>query len=298
MKILFATDASAAAAEAAKFLAALPLPLGTSIHAVTVGDRLSEWMIDWPHTLEGEWGSRVLQEAAATLARDRVTVTTGFRRGDPAREILRAADEFEADLTVVGAEGSSGLAAFLLGGVARNVAHHAHRPVLVARAVKHSLRRVVLAVDDSENAAIATRFTASFPLPAETEIIVAQVVRPFQRKHGPESDDPEELERLEQHVRHDRRVAAGRFVGGVVASLKTSLAHVTPVVREGDPADEILKLAGEPHPLGVPAAANPEVAADLIIAGARGISALERLMVGSVADRLLKHAPCSVLLVR
>src|SRR5205814_5380416 len=99
---------------------------------------------------------------------------------------------------------------------------------------------------------------------------------------GAESADPEELERLEQHVRHDRREAAGRFVGGVTASLKASFAHVTPVVRDGDPAEEILKLAGEQD-------------ADLLIAGARGISALERLLVGSVADRLLKHAPCSVL---
>ena len=66
-------------------------------------------------------------------------------------------------------------------------------------------------------------------------------------------------------------------------------------MREGDPAQEILKLGAEPEPV---TSAKPEVEADLIIAGARGVSLLERLTVGSVADRLLKHAPCSVLLVR
>src|SRR5437762_5333549 len=176
MKILFATDASEAAAEAAKFLATLPLPPGTAIHVVTVGDRLSEWMIDWPHAAEGEWGSQVLQQAVEALARDGVAVSTAVRRGEPSREILHAAEEFEADLIVVGSHGLTGLAAFLLGGVARNVAHHAPVPVLVARALGNGLRRVVLAVDDSENATAAAAFTTAFPLPAETEILVTQVV--------------------------------------------------------------------------------------------------------------------------
>src|SRR5947209_2334927 len=132
MKILFATDASEAAAEAAKFLATLPLAPGTAIHVVTVGDRLSEWMIDWPHA--------------------------------------------------------------------------------------------------------AVEFTAAFPLPEETEILVTQVLRPFHAKHLEQAMEPEEAERLEQHVRHDRREAAEQFVGSIVASLQKRVAHVTPVVREGDPA--------------------------------------------------------------
>jgi nucleotide-binding universal stress UspA family protein len=55
-------------------------------------------------------------------------------------------------------------------------------------------------------------------------------------------------------------------------------------VRRGDPAAEILKLA-------------EERGADLILAGARGTSLLQGLFVGSVADRLLQQARCSVLIV-
>jgi nucleotide-binding universal stress UspA family protein len=285
MKILFATDASDAAAEAAKFLAMLPLPQRTEIRAVTVGDRLSEWMIDWPQSTEGEWGSRILGQAVEALTRDGVTVSTEVRRGEPSREIAHAAEEFKAELIVVGSHGLTGLAAFLLGGVARNVAHHARVPVLVARTVAHGLQRVVLAVDQSENAATAADFAGSFPLPAEIELLVTHVVQPFQRKQWVGTADPEEVERLEQHVRHDRRTAAVQLVGRLAVSLKERVAHVSPMVREGDPTHEILKLAAEQQ-------------ADLIIAGARGVSVLERLLVGSVADRLLNHAPCSVLLVR
>jgi nucleotide-binding universal stress UspA family protein len=55
-------------------------------------------------------------------------------------------------------------------------------------------------------------------------------------------------------------------------------------VREGDPATEILRLA-------------EECRADLIIAGARGASLIQGLFVGSVADRLLQQARCSLLIV-
>jgi nucleotide-binding universal stress UspA family protein len=55
-------------------------------------------------------------------------------------------------------------------------------------------------------------------------------------------------------------------------------------LREGDPTTEILRLAEERN-------------ADLVVAGARGISWIEGLILGSVADRLLKEALCSVLIV-
>jgi nucleotide-binding universal stress UspA family protein len=59
---------------------------------------------------------------------------------------------------------------------------------------------------------------------------------------------------------------------------------VTTAVREGDPASEIQ-------------AAAVEMGADLIVAGARGASLIRGLVVGSVADRLLRSREASVLLV-
>lgn len=51
--------------------------------------------------------------------------------GDPAAELLEAADTFAADLIVVGSVGLTGSARFLLGSVAGNVLHHAPCDVLV-----------------------------------------------------------------------------------------------------------------------------------------------------------------------
>lgn len=56
-------------------------------------------------------------------------------------------------------------------------------------------------------------------------------------------------------------------------------------IREGDPADEILAYA-------------EEIDADAIVAGTHGRSGVERRLIGSVAERLVRHASCPVMTVR
>ena len=55
--------------------------------------------------------------------------------------------------------------------------------------------------------------------------------------------------------------------------------------KEGIPADEILNTAEEED-------------VDLIVIGTLGRSALEKLLLGSVAEKVIRHAPCPVLVVR
>ncbi|HUK63722.1 MAG TPA: universal stress protein, partial [Dongiaceae bacterium] len=57
------------------------------------------------------------------------------------------------------------------------------------------------------------------------------------------------------------------------------------VVRSGEPADEIVRLADEEH-------------ADMIVMGTQGRTGLERLMLGSVAERVIRRSRCPVLTVR
>jgi nucleotide-binding universal stress UspA family protein len=55
--------------------------------------------------------------------------------------------------------------------------------------------------------------------------------------------------------------------------------------REGDPAQVIADVAQEQN-------------ADLIVVGDRGLTGLERFLLGSVSSKLSHHAPCSVMIVR
>jgi nucleotide-binding universal stress UspA family protein len=55
--------------------------------------------------------------------------------------------------------------------------------------------------------------------------------------------------------------------------------------REGEPAQALLSVADEQD-------------ADLIVVGARGLTGLERFLLGSVTSKLAHHAPCSLMIVR
>jgi nucleotide-binding universal stress UspA family protein len=57
------------------------------------------------------------------------------------------------------------------------------------------------------------------------------------------------------------------------------------VIGHGRPIDEVVRIAEE-HDV------------DLIVVGTQGHSAIAHLLLGSVAERIVRHAPCSVLLVR
>ncbi len=61
-------------------------------------------------------------------------VEVALRHGDPAGAILRAADEFGADLIVMGTHGRTGLRRLLMGSVAEGVLHGARCPVLTVKA--------------------------------------------------------------------------------------------------------------------------------------------------------------------
>jgi nucleotide-binding universal stress UspA family protein len=57
------------------------------------------------------------------------------------------------------------------------------------------------------------------------------------------------------------------------------------VIGEGPPVDEIVRIARENQ-------------VDLIVIATHGHTGLKHLLLGSVAERVIRHAPCAVLVVR
>ncbi len=297
-RILFATDGSAAAAEAGRFLQAMPLPEGAEIEILCV---VSEpvplvgayaegpWMNQEPlyeiAQTERDLAQSLLERTAAQLSRPGVETRIAIRDGAVAREIMAAADDFHADLVVVGSRGLTGLDRLLLGSVAQSVARHSRRPVLVARTPRHGLKSCVLATDGSDHAQHAAAFAARVPLPDGMRTTCVHAFKPYDPFPGLFPTDREEFEAAVAEVREKQRDTAARIVTRAAEPLTQAGRPVVTEVREGDPATQILSLAGE-------------VDAALIIAGARGASLIEGLLVGSVADHLVKEAECSVLLVR
>lgn len=299
MRVLLATDGSDTAARACQAVVGLALPSGSEVRVVSVlaqpvammepygsfgaGLMTESQLLFEMRDQEKELAGKAFAAAATALQRDGVTVTTELREGDAAGQILAVAAEFGAELLVVGSQGLSGLDEFLLGSVSRNVAKHAKCPVLVVRGAATSFRKVLLAVDVSEHSRQATEFLGRLPLPTDVEVTALHVVRPYSPFPGILPTDRPEFDTAVEDVRAQHLKAAEALV--VDAGKRVGqMPQITTCVRTGSPSDEVLKFA-------------TEWGAELLIVGARGTSLIEGLLVGSVADRVLKDAKCSTLIV-
>jgi nucleotide-binding universal stress UspA family protein len=86
-------------------------------------------------------------------------------------------------------------------------------------------------------------------------------------------------------VRQANQKAGEELVARVANSLDNAKLKVETVVREGKPEFEIVEEAKEWR-------------SDLIVIGSHGYTGFKRLVLGSVAQSVVGHAPCSVEVVR
>lgn len=79
--------------------------------------------------------------------------------------------------------------------------------------------------------------------------------------------------------------AAEKSLAELLANIKLAKAPAEKRITTGPAEDEIVAVAREQH-------------SDLIVMGTVGLSGLERLLVGSTTERVLRKAPCAVLAYR
>jgi nucleotide-binding universal stress UspA family protein len=145
-RLLVATDGSEAAQEIVERLGSLAAFAGipATVVAVSVPDGPAFELMVSLYTLgddrlERERAALITKaatdarEMVADLERIGITAEAQPRRGDPAAEIVAAANEIGADLVVTGSRGLGGFDRILLGSVARNVLIGAHCSVLIVR---------------------------------------------------------------------------------------------------------------------------------------------------------------------
>ncbi|MFB6078769.1 MAG: universal stress protein [Halarchaeum sp.] len=133
---------------------------------------------------------------------------------------------------------------------------------------------VVVATDGSESVERAVTVAIDLAERFEASVHAISVVNEGNVEDAPEDVRDELRESLEERARDatDRVVAR-------------AARDVTTTVREGRPADEILGYVRE-------------VDADLVATGTRGRHGENRLLVGSVAERIVRDSPVPVLTVR
>lgn len=189
-----------------------------------------------------------------------IPVTTALRPGAPAEAAEAIALERAADVVVVGSRGLGQWSGTLLGSVSRAVARNAAGSVLVVRARRDAPRNVLLAVDGSEDARAAVRIMETIPMPSSAAVELLRL------------DSPGDDRACEMVVERARRVLGTRLT-------RTSAAA-------WDHAGEsVLRHA-------------ISAGTDLIVLGARGQTIGTGLMRTSIADHVLSHAHCAVLIAK
>ena len=141
--------------------------------------------------------------------------------------------------------------------------------------------RILLAVDGSSPSQEAIDELALRPWPTASSIRIISVVRPY----VPSATEFVPGALTTQEVRQQHLQSAEEIVLRAAERLELAGLHADTVVREGDPGTEIVDEATEWR-------------ADLIVVGSHGHTGLTRLLLGSVAQAVVTHAPCSVEVVR
>ena len=143
MKILLAVDDSKYSEAATEAIIQQTRPQDTTLRVLTVNERPSHLtaggMAGYDPALDEELKEEV-KESEAVLAKTvnllrskGFTVTSSAEWGDPKYKIIDVAEEWGADLIVLGSHGRSGLNRFLMGSVSEAVARHAHCSVTIVR---------------------------------------------------------------------------------------------------------------------------------------------------------------------
>jgi nucleotide-binding universal stress UspA family protein len=258
---------------------------------------------EMPHRPDGadmrERAKRALAEAVFAKAREylpepfRAKVETMIGVQRPDRGLVVAAQQWRADLIVVGARGLGPIQRLLLGSVSQAVAHHAGVPVLIARhgAARQSSSLKMLLGFDRVNAEVQAEVLGEFTWPAESSGQVVAVADSMLAGPLPEwleekARDADSEEMAQALVReHDEQVEAKRNqLLNYRQQLPAPFQKLPPLVVEGHPAEQILKLIdGELF--------------DLVIVGRTVSGAMKRMLMGSTSIKVLTHAPCSVLVI-
>ena len=291
-RILCATDLSEPADEALRQANAWARRHGAEFMVVHVIPDLVRSHLLFPqrHQSSTEELPQLVGEVGRLLA-ERITAVTGrgasefharVEVGHPYALITKSAERENVDLVVVAGRGASGLERVMLGSVAEQVVRYAPCPVLVARpsattgqilaATDFSDRSLpALAAAAMETKARGAHMTAFHAVETETTMVGLEL------GFGAGGVMPAvaELEKARSAVA-DKQLAAALVNLGTDGEKR---------VGRGEPATALLRLADE-------------LPAELIVIGTHGRTGLRRLLLGSVAERVVRAAEVSVLAVR
>lgn len=236
----------------------------------------------------GEEGAKRGLESVVTRWRALApNITVEVRTGEPAEQILAAAEAHGCGLVTIASHGRGGLGRWTYGSVADAVLRRSERPVLVIRpngndpaVALPTVRQVLVPLDGSSHAeralpaaeAVASRF--SVPIRVVT-VVDADAIRAatVAGTYG---------SLLLAQSLEDDETLVGEYLDGRVAELRAHGLTASGALHRGQPAATLLGLA------------DPET---IVVMTSHGRGGLKRMLLGSVADKMVRLGESPVMLV-
>ncbi len=283
-KILLATDGSEYSEGAVREAIRLAKKCSGRLSAISVVEANPEFETLAPQIVENrEKAARQNLDAVQTRARQEgVVCDTIIHEGEESyKYIVDEALKNKSTMIVMGRRGRTGLKRLVMGSVTARVIGHSHCNVLVVpKTAQLEFRSIVVATDGSKYSEAAASDAIGLAKRNGSALTVISVV-PSELMTSMDLDfiiNPGKIVEEEMHnaENHAKAVKEAAQKEGVVAKA---------FVVSGKPADAIIKTAKETN-------------ADLIVVGSHGRTGLEKLLMGSVAERVIILAPCAVLVVK
>jgi nucleotide-binding universal stress UspA family protein len=285
--ILFPTDFSDVAEGAFAHAAHLALQYNATIHVFNVvgpdADESANPMAFLPvEPAEGTPNDEAVQHVEVqTVTQERGTVPVVYAQTDsdsPPDAIVDRAEEQDIDLVVMGTRGRRGMDRLLSGSVSEEVVRRAPCPVFTVLAREDGagpeIGRVLAPVDLSDQSELvmnhAAALSESYSAPLDLLHVVEEAAYPNVYGLDPLTPSAPNVQ--------DR---AREALESLASTLDLRTDPVNVHVLAGNAARDIVEFAEE-H------------AADLIVMATHGRTGLERFLIGSVAEKVVRRAPCPV----
>lgn len=251
------------------------------------------------------WRRAYTQSAQAAFARlttqycDGLSVATTIIEGRASISVLQYLDTHPTQLIVMGTHGRPWYQRVVIGSTAETILRSAPCPTLIVRNVEKAdvlprLKTMLLPTDFSESGMVSEEW--ALQLAENKEVILLHAVEnPLLDVYDPDHAEIDLRRIMEESREHPPRSAqpfwdhAHHVAHAKLATLRQQFlsmrAQVEVMVREGPAAEDILHTAERRQ-------------VDLIIMSTHGRSGVRRLLLGSVAEKIIRAAPCPVLAVR
>ncbi len=207
-----------------------------------------------------EWvAEKVFEKVKKSFEEYNIKVETKAVIGDPAREILNEIDKGNYDFAAVGTSKATGIQRTILGSVSGKIAEYSKIPVLIVKK-KTDINSILVCTDGSKLAECAVKIGAYLAKNLNAKLTIMSVAREEELKEIAEKNVDEGVE--------------------IAKKYNTSAEKL---VKIGSVRDTIIEESKN---------------YDLVLLGSRGLSKLQRLLMGHVSLAVVAHAETNVFIVR